>query len=717
MTRRPALRTLADRMQILPDYVDTSGITRTTSDSTREAILIAMGWDVSSEELAERARVALDEEAATQILPPVQVVRSTEANHHVGIPIRGLPTGPWEWILELAQENGIQHRTEGRVTVRGGRAVTLPVTAPLAHGYHQARLTLANGNDELKRQQLLVIAPPSCLTAGELLGHRRLYGLTTSLYTIRSERNWGVGDLGDLSALLQWAGDIGAAFVGVNPLHALRNHGEDISPYGPISRLYRNPIYLDIPSIPELAISDDARAHIASTECVESRHRVRAGRYVDYEAVMALKEPVLSILHAAFVERHRGGQTQRGQAYDAYRRAQGHTLDDFATFRALEDHLATRSSYHRDWRRWPAKYRDPQSPAVREFRERFADAVDYHRWIQFELDRQVADSRNQARAAGLPIGLYGDLAIGSSSSGSDTWAFPRLFVQGAHVGAPPDDYSATGQDWGLPPIHPIRLHEDRYRYWILLVQNAMLHFGALRIDHVMGLFRQFWIPAGRPGSEGAYVRFPSQYLLAVLALESRRRRALVIGEDLGTVPRGLPARLARWGILSTRVLYFERNRRGGFRPATRYSRRALVTATTHDHPPLAGFWAGRDLVLRRQTDSIGSDDALNEAQRRRAKDKRALIDRLRQDEIVVEEPRNPARLCAAIHRFLARAPSPLVGVSLDDITGEVDPVNLPGVGLDRYRSWSRRMRVSLEKLASDGDVHEALSGIVSRKHA
>jgi 4-alpha-glucanotransferase len=355
---------------------------------------------------------------------------------------------------------------------------------------------------------------------------------------------------------------------------------------------------------------------------------------------------------------------------------------------------------------------------VARFRATHAEAIDRAMWVQFELDRQLATVASRAGRAGLPIGVYQDIALGSAARGSDPWAFPGLFVlDGTSLGAPPDGLAPAGQNWGLPPLHPHAIRADGYRYWIRLLRAAFRHAGALRIDHVMGLFRQFWIPARRPGSEGAYVRFPADDLLGILALESTRARALVIGEDLGTVPPGLPARLKKAGILSTRVLLFTRDRRGAFSPASRYPRQALVGANTHDLVPLAGWTAGRDIVLRRAHGQLRNAAELAAARRER-RDAVAALTRL-----LVQAGLWPAgraadgadpRFRGAIHSFLCRTPSALVGIALDDLTGTVDPVNLPGVDLDHYPSWSRRPGLPLEAFASEPAVAVALAGTVDR---
>jgi 4-alpha-glucanotransferase len=370
---------------------------------------------------------------------------------------------------------------------------------------------------------------------------------------------------------------------------------------------------------------------------------------------------------------------------------------------------------------------------VERFRRDHADEVDFHGYLQFELDRQLAGVAAQARSAGLRIGLYHDLAIGAAPDGSDAWSFPGLFVADASIGAPPDALAENGQNWELPPLHPLQIRQDGYRFWIRLLRGAFAHAGALRIDHVMGLSRQFWIPKGFDGRDGAYVRYPAADLFGVLALESRRSGAIVVGEDLGTVPAGFDELLERWGVLSTRVLYFEREDTGEFRPSHTYSRRAVATVNSHDLAPLAGFAEGRDLVLRRQAGAITSDVDLEEAQAHRKLDCEALLLRLEAEGFwpLADSPTEVdstsgtgwgsnagqlglAELCAAVHMFLGRSPAPLVGVSLDDLAGEMEPVNLPGVKPDVFRGWSRRMRPKLEEICNASAVRQTLAGLGDR---
>jgi len=718
MSHRPHLRELADRMGILPCYsAASSSEGRETSDATRVALLAAMGLDAETEAKASEALRAIALREGSRIAEAVRVVTEGRAAREVSVRLPALRTGHLEWSLELHAEDGRSETAEGCIDSPGGRAgLQLPIPgAPLSPGYHSLHLTIEQAGKREEARQTLIVAPSRCTTVEERIGGRRGFGLCANLYSVRSQQGWGAGDIGDLRSLVELAARQGAAFVGVNPLHALWNRGEHVSPYSPISRLHRSLLYLEIAAVPELDSCPAARQRVASPEFARTLERLRAASHVDYEQVGKAKRAVLELLHRSFAAKERDSGTPRGLAYHRYLEREGRALRDFATFLALAEHLEP-DPQEPGWRCWPSRYRDPESDAVRRFREEHREAVDFHGWVQFELDRQLGETARAARALGLPIGVYSDLAIGSSAGGSDTWAFPGLFADGANVGAPPDDFAKSGQDWGFAPIDPNRLHAQSYGYWIRMLRSAFAHAGALRIDHIMGLFRLYWIPTGHPATEGAYVRYPARDLLGILALESRRSGALVIGEDLGTVPRGLAARLARWGILSSRVLYFER-RGADFRPSKRYSRRALVTANTHDLAPLAGFLSGSDLALRREVGQITSDEELDALRRERARDRDALLRRLAAEALLLDDPASlrPERCCAAVTAFLCRTPAPLVGLSLDDLVGETEAVNLPGVTSSRHRSWTRRMRVPLDQLPSHPLASASLQAVPAER--
>jgi 4-alpha-glucanotransferase len=717
-----ALRRLAETVGIVNAYLDQTGREkRVTTDETRVALLTAIGFDASSDERAAESLAALRRAERGEVLSPVRVVRQSDPE--MGIVTAQLPARAkgGRWSLELTTDTRQHHRIEGSWVGVSALQITLPTTPPL--GYHQLRLDLTGGGREWRSEQTLIVVPERCVAPHELLNDDRVFGLTANLYTVRSAHNWGVGDLHDLADLATWAGSYGAEFLGINPLHALLNRGVEISPYSPISRLFRNPIYIDIGSVPELRYAPAVAERLSSAEFQAELAELRDGDVVRYEQIAAVKGLALDALYRVFAQHLRGRGNDRARAFDAYVREQGAPLTTFATWMAIAEERgrvarsqgggggagATSGSAF-DWRSWPEALRDPSSPAVAQFAARQADRVDFHRWVQFELDRQLGVAAQRAREARMRIGLYQDLAIGSSPGGADSWAFRDLFVHDISVGAPPDPYSSVGQNWGFPPISPRALRNDSYRYFVQLVRTGLRHAGALRIDHILGLFRLFWIPQGATALNGAYVRYPTDDLLGILALESVRHRALIVGEDLGTVPAEVPRALDKWGVLSSKVLLFERDRRTGFKPAQKYPELALATANTHDMPPLVGYWSERDIDMRHRLGLLSDDEAAASARRERQADLSAMLRRLTSDKILprLQLPRSGVELRAAVHDFLCSTPSRLVGFALDDLTGESDPVNVPGVGPDRYASWSRKMHMSLEEIRASADVLRAL---------
>ena len=704
--RKSPVERLADAVGIVPKYLDQTGKEwRKTSAESRTALLMAMGIDAADAFGAESALRALRAAERAELISPVRVVEVGDetATRHIAARLASPPNGEARWRLTLTLESGETSTADGRWPrgMRADLAIPWPDDPPL--GYHDLTLTVTIGGRERTAEQRLILVPAHCVRPSDKLGDRRAFGLVANLYTVRSDRNWGVGDFTDLRQLVQWAGEIHGAFVGVNPLHALANEGQDISPYSPVSRLFRNPLYIDVEAVPELHVAPNVAARIDHPEFEGELSALREDPHVRYEQVMALKMPILEELHRVFIDRERSAATPRAKAYEQFVRDQDPELTRFATFVAIAEVEKSWS-----WREWPEGLRNAGGGAVEQFQREHQTRIDLHRWIQFELDRQLGAVADAARKSRLPIGLYQDLAIGTSPTGADSWSQPELFIQRASIGAPPDPYSASGQNWGLPPIDPRALRADRYRYFVRLVQSGFRHAGALRIDHVMGLFRLFWIPEGKTGKEGAYVEYPADDLLGILALESVRHNALVVGEDLGTVPNEVPPALEKWGVLSSKVLYFEREKRG-FKAADRYEPLALATANTHDMATLAGFWAARDIEQRARVGLIEGDGALEEARRTREEEKNALMVRLSRESIVPYgyEP-NGANLRGAIHEFLCRTPAALVGLALDDLAGEVDAVNLPGVGPDKHPSWKRKMSMTIDEMRASDEVHGAL---------
>ena len=709
-TTRSSLNLLADHLGIQPSYVDQTGETlRFTSDATREALLAAMGFDASTEEQAAAALRALRDVERRQWIAPVRVVRQrSRALSRVAVRMPLMRASEVRWTLMLRTEEGMESQWTG--TTHGGRSrrlrLELPVVPPL--GYHDLVITFEGAGKARSATQRLIVVPSQCVAPETRLRGRRGFGITANLYTVRSAGNWGAGDFGDLAAIAEWLAHRGGAFVGVNPLHALRNEGYDVSPYSPISRLFRNPLYLRVDHIPELAHDTQARARIASPEFQESLAQLRRADMLDYGRIMALRAPVLESLHRTFVEREVGANTKRARTYASFVEREDPQLTRFATFMAISEREGP------DARQWPSELRDARGKAVARMRRQLAERVDYHRWLQFEIDTQLGRAALDASRAGLTLGLYQDLAVGSAASGADVWGDPELFVQGATVGAPPDMYSDEGQNWGLPAIDPHVLRATGYDYWVRLLRAGFRHTGALRIDHALGLFRMFWVPLGQSARHGAYMTSFSEELFGILALESARHGALVVGEDLGTVPPEVPKVLARWGVLGSKVQVFERDFFSGrFRPSADYPRMALATVNTHDLPPLVGWMEGRDIMLRTELGDLSDPAQAASMRDGRWSDRVALVDSLIMAGLLPESARENVTsdaLIAAVHTFIRRTPSALVGLSLDDLAHEQTPVNIPGVWQDRYPSWSRRMRDELEALLVEERTARGLGG-------
>jgi 4-alpha-glucanotransferase len=652
MTNRPHLVALADRLGILGHYVDVNGERHQTADETRQALALAMGFDGSSEEAAAESLGRLETHDRDTVISPTAVapVDSVAATH---LDVRSTGGERADYYISIRAEDGPAQSMEGSLPPEPPSRLPLP---NLPAGYYDIDFRVESGVGVRSYVQRRIIHPTTCYEVSRALGDRRGYGVNVNLYAVRTEANWGVGDLGDLGTIAEWCGEMGACFVGINPLHAHRNAFPEISPYLPLSRVYRNPIYLEVAAIPELAECANAKRLLSSDPFQRERERLRSLDAVDYDGVWALKREAVELLHRHFEASHAGGATERRQAFERY-----------------------------------CRRHDPSLGAAAEYLAgALGGSAALHRFLQFELDRQLSDAARRAKAAGLTIGLYADLAIGTALDGADTTFAHDLFVRGASLGAPPDDYAQEGQDWSMPPMHPLRLHESGYGHWRAILAAGMCHAGALRIDHVMGLERQFWIPAGMSAAQGAYVRFPLREMLGVLALESHRNGTVVIGESLGTLPDGFLETLHHGGVLSSQVLYFEREHDGAYRPSQSYSRHALVTATTHDLPTISEFWTGRDLDLRERAGLL-PDEERDVAQRARVEDREALSQRLHAERIVEGGAlSSPAAVVRAVHRLVGATPAPLVGVAFDDLAGEQTCVNIPGAPPTRYRAWSRK---------------------------
>ncbi|MCK5932524.1 MAG: 4-alpha-glucanotransferase [Fulvimarina manganoxydans] len=547
----------------------------------------------------------------------------------------------------------------------------------------------------------------SCALPPSIAEHRR-WGIACQLYGLRSERNLGMGDFEDLARLAVIAAGEGASFVGVNPLHALfMADGGRFSPYSPSTRRFVNPLYLAIDRL-------DGGRQAIDTLRREAPEMFEAfdGDLVDYPAVARLKNRLLRTIFQA-----RREAIADAQAFERFRADGGAALHAFALFEAISADQVEKGG-HAGWHGWPEALKDRSGAAVEAFEAANPDAVLFHEWLQFEADEQLAQAQARAKAAGMAIGLYLDLAVGVAPDGAETWADPSLTVAAARVGSPPDMFNSQGQDWGLAPLSPKALAERDYKPLKTAFSQLTAHAGAVRIDHAMGLARLWWIPQEAGSSGGGYVSYPLGEMVDAVAEASNANHCLVIGEDLGTVPEGFREVMEASNILSYRVLYFERRDEAFLMPDA-YPRMALACVSTHDLATLAGWWEGSDVQLRFEAGT--QDQAATERDlKSREGDRYALLRALSRAELLPEALRpvletNAAMpeamssdLAEAVHRFVARTDSLLLTVQLEDMIGSKRQPNLPGT-TDQYPNWRIRQDVSLEAVAT----HEGFRAMAS----
>ncbi|MEP6656639.1 MAG: malto-oligosyltrehalose synthase, partial [Betaproteobacteria bacterium] len=715
MDASSALISLAEEAGITPEFVDTRGQTQRASASTLQALLRAMGIAADDAAAQQVAAAQLQSQRRAEILPPVAVwrpgvpreVRLQWAGRHHAPGLR----------FRLQEENGAQH--EGAIDLDAldvsGHAANgdsdyaayrLVLDLALPDGYH--RLALLDGEEALAHC-VLIVAPAACYQPSSLAAGGRIFGPAAQLYGVRSARNWGIGDFLDLAVIVEQWGAQGADVVGINPLHALFSHDPArASPYSPSSRLHLNPLYLNVEAIVDFAECEEARRRVA-TEAFQARlGRLRAMEEVDYVGVASAKTEVLRLLCAHFREHHLLRGTPRAEAFRAFVVQGGPALEQLALFEVLQAHLYALDAGAWGWPAWPGEYRDANGPAVQDFIARHRDAIDEALYLQWQADLQLQGAAERARESGMEVGLYRDLAVSVDRGGAEAWSNRALYASAASVGAPPDAFSPKGQNWGLPPPIPHALRSAAYAPFIAMLRANMRHAGAVRIDHVMGLARLYWVPEGASAAEGAYVRYPLADLMGILALESQRQHCLVIGEDLGTVPDEVRDALRNGNVLSYRLLWFERDAHGDFLAPDRYPAQALVAASTHDLPTIAGWWQGRDIEAREARGLFADSGAAAREYADRARDRERLLRALK--EAGVGSPhRHPGApvpdassidLARRLQQFLATTPAQVMVVQLEDVVGVCDQLNLPGT-TDSYPNWRGKLPLPLERWLDD----------------
>lgn len=699
-TPSSALEQLASRFGITTQFEDALGHTVTVSPQTITSLLNSMDIQAVDEAEAKAALDQFDQRAAKQALPPTLVVTPQDGICTVVVNRPGL-TGLVEWRITLEDGTKLDGSAEAdeapssdAASSSAGKTTALRLP-DLPLGYHRLELP------QLEAETNLIVSPGQCwLPERTASGY---WGIAVQLYLLRSANNWGMGDFSDLRTLVEMAGERGCAVIGLNPLHQMfLDKPDDASPYSPATRLFLNPLYIDVAAVPEFAQSAAAQELVQSAKFRERLEHCRAAKLVDYTEVTALKLEALRMVFDTFMG---APAADRTEAFAAFHAEQGQSLERASLFQVLRQHFSKTNPEQANWRNWPAELQDVGSGAGQQFAGEHQAEIDFQSWMQFIADEQLGHAAAEARKQGMAIGLYRDLAVGCDSSGAETWANPPAFLQRTLVGAPPDIFNPAGQNWGLPPFDPAALTEEGYRSFAELIRANMRHAGGLRIDHVMGLRRLYCIPEGKSSAEGAYVSFPLDDLLGVLALESQRHDCLVVGEDLGTVPPGFREKLMGANILSYRVLFFEQDfDTGVFKQPEDYPELALAVTGSHDLPTLLAWWKGEDITLKNSLGLYPTAEETASQEERRARERQNILEAFTEAGLLDASP-DPAAVSAEqfaehAHRYLAMTGSVLIATQLDDMTGDVAPVNVPGTSTE-HANWRRKYRLPVEDLRTD----------------
>jgi 4-alpha-glucanotransferase len=693
MTQPPwSLAELAHRYGVATDYLDWAGQRQVVPESTLVDVLAALGVAAGTEEDRGAALLAHDRAHWARTVAPTIVSRvDRPASFWVHV-TDGDPVGGWIRLedgtvrtgLRQLENNTAPYPLDGRLV--GEATLELPEELPL--GYHELHVQAGD-----REAITTLIVSPATAPLPAALGAGRAWGLAAQLYSVRSENSWGIGDLTDLADLAVWsASQYGAGFILVNPLHAAAPTAPmEPSPYLPTSRRFVNPLYLRVEAIPEFAYVRH-RGDLRKARKV-AQARADATELIDRDSAWTIKRAALKNVHR--VQRSAG----RELAYAAYRTREGRNLDDFAIWCALSD------EYGNDWHQWPEELRHPGTEAVATFAAQNAEEVDFHRWLQWQLDDQLTLAQVTATRSGMAIGVMHDIAVGVDPDGADAWALQEAMALGVSVGAPPDEYNQLGQDWSQPPWRPDRLVELGYEPFRAQVNAVLRHAGGVRIDHIIGLFRLWWIPKGSPPIDGTYVRYDHEAMIGIVALEAHRAGAVVVGEDLGTVEDWVRDYLHDRGLLGTSILWFEHDRWRDGEPlqAQWWREYCLASVTTHDLPPTSGYLAGEHVRIREELGLLTRpvEDELVEAKEEQA----AWVAELRRVGLLGEDP-SVDEVVRALYEYLGRTPSRLLALALPDAVGDVRAQNQPGTS-DEYPNWRVPLadpsgrRMSIEDLFVD----------------
>jgi len=683
-TKQGLLKT-AMAFGLQPTYYDIWGKEHTVPKETLEAIIKAMGHCV--------------EDASGPKLSTELICKKGQKGYRMSLSIPDpTPKHPIHWEIKVESgkvyqgmclPSGLELLGQEK---RGGSSFWLPLAPELDEGYH--RISISYGG--LIHESLLILPPRTCYLPWDTDEKEKIFGLMVQLYSLRSEGDLGIGDLKGLSELAFGLREYNIRCIGLNPLHALFPHQPEAkSPYSPSTRLFFNPIYVALDKLPEFA-SCEKGARILE-ECENLIKELKSSELVEYGSVWELKKRLFRELYAQFKKRK---DSQRMDAFNTYKLRKGQLLDFFATFQALNVYFKESLDLN-TWHYWPESFQDPGSSKVQEWKREHWDELEFYKYLAWIIEEALLETKKALNS--MDMLLYLDLPVGVDSSGFETWYFKGLFAKDISIGAPPDLFNPKGQDWGLPPVIPQALYKDSFEYFIKTIRSNMEKADILRLDHIMGLARLFWIPKGMKPFQGAYVTYPMEELFAILALESHRNKCVVVGEDLGTVPDEVREAMEEYNVLSYSVFIFEKTE-DRFKLPNEYKRKSVSTITTHDLPTLKGFWEGEDIKKRSQLGLFDDQELQNLYIETRKKDKEMILELLDKLELIPEGYEKNQVLenfsfdfAFWVHKVLMLSNSLIVIFQIEDMIGEIEQKNLPGT-IFEYPNWSRKLSLDINRI-------------------
>ena len=707
---------LAELLGFHLSYFGSFGDHVLAKEQALSGLLEAMGFKLDEVSLHQSIEL-LNHKQWTDILPVVHVAKHEDQLHSINISLPKKDNLHLDWLIKTEYGDEIN----GSVNTKSLQLIdeahlndsiygkyVLPIPS-LKQGYHQLFITINKHQVSCP----LIFAPKTCFSAKEA-SVKKVWGYTAQLYSLKSNNNWGIGDFTDLYNLVETSAEQQAATIGLNPLHPLYlNNPAHRSPYSPSTRCFINTLYIDVTKVDNFELCALAQSKMCDPKFSQRINNVRNSHFVDYPEVAALKKEIMELLFEDFLLNRETRYLEMADDFEQFKESRGGDLVNFATFDALYEFFHKQDEHVYGWNDWPVTFQDPKSDEVKQFQTKYADRIEYYCYLQWVAHKQLSAASQCAKDQNMPIGLYLDLAVGCDGSGVDVWSDQDLYVTGASIGAPPDGMNPLGQNWGLTPVNPIEMQKKGYQPLVKALRNSMQYAGALRIDHILGLMRQYWVAPGMEADEGVYISFPFEDILRIIALESRRNNCIVIGEDLGNVPEGFSETIQNAGLLSFKVMFFERWWETGLfkRPDT-YPSQSVVTMATHDTATLAGWWEGRDLQWREELNLYPSEEA-GHADRNGRDDERhnliAALNDLGVIDMLKAPQQNPAvmntELTISVQKYLAASNSHVQLISLEDALELPEQVNIPGT-IDQHPNWLQKLPVLVEDLWKSNSMEE-----------